>query len=175
MKALLVLKDLQPNRPDKPTYLANHKKTGCGRGPSCRRGPSCQPLHVQYSYNGSRSLTTLTTPRREHQGGGRRRGLGRGRHGAGEDAAVDAHAERSTRVHWFGCGVRLPSPQGLASGGSSRGDEASSAAHPATRGRSRRSPRRWFGRLVQEEQRLKKQQDRSIQIQQLLLLELFVD
>ena len=30
-------------------------------------------------------------------------------------------AERSTRFHWFGCGVRLPSPQGLASGGNSRG------------------------------------------------------
>src|SRR3954471_3619836 len=28
MKALLVLKDLQPNMPDKATYLANHKKTG---------------------------------------------------------------------------------------------------------------------------------------------------
>src|SRR5918995_526356 len=27
MKALLVLKDLQPNRPDKTTYLENHKKT----------------------------------------------------------------------------------------------------------------------------------------------------
>ena len=26
MKALLVLKDLQPNRPDKATYFANHKK-----------------------------------------------------------------------------------------------------------------------------------------------------
>ena len=26
MKALLVLKDLQPNRPDKATYLANDKK-----------------------------------------------------------------------------------------------------------------------------------------------------
>ena len=26
MKALLVLKDLQPTRPDKATYLANHKK-----------------------------------------------------------------------------------------------------------------------------------------------------
>ena len=48
-----------------------------------------------------------------------------------EDAVVDAHTERSTRVHWFGFGVRLPSPQnnrgmgewrdGLASGGSSRG------------------------------------------------------
>ena len=28
MKALLILKDLQPNKPDKVTYLANHKKTG---------------------------------------------------------------------------------------------------------------------------------------------------
>ena len=50
-----------------------------------------------------------------------RGGLGRGRRGAGEDTAVEARAERSTRVHWFGCGVRLPSLQGLASGGSSRG------------------------------------------------------
>ena len=58
---------------------------------------------------------------REHQGGGRRRGLGRGRRGVGEDVAVDAHVERSTRVHWIGCGVRLPLPQGLASGGNSRG------------------------------------------------------
>ena len=38
------------------------------------------------------------------------RPIGRGRCGAGEDAAVDAHAERSTRVHWFGYGVRLPTP-----------------------------------------------------------------
>ena len=60
--------------------------------PCCGRGPSCQPLHVQCTSDGSRSLTTLTTPCREHQGGGRRRGLGRGRQGAGEDAAVDAHA-----------------------------------------------------------------------------------
>ena len=89
--------------------------------PCCGRGPSCQPLHVQYSSDGSRSLTTLTTPREGLHGGGRRRGLGRGRRGAGEDAAVEARAERSTRVHWFGCGVRPPSPQGLASGGSSRG------------------------------------------------------
>ena len=26
-EALLILKDLQPNRPDKATYLANHRKT----------------------------------------------------------------------------------------------------------------------------------------------------
>ena len=97
-------------------FLRNKEALPCG----CR-GPSCQPLHVQYSSDGSRSLTTLTTPRGEHHGGGRRRGLGRGRRGAGEDAAVDAHVERSTRVHWFGYGVRLSSPQGLASDGSIRG------------------------------------------------------
>ena len=65
---------------------------------ACGRGPSCQPLHVQSTYDESRSLTT---PRREHQGGGRWRGLGRGRRGAGEDVAVDAHVERSMRVHSF--------------------------------------------------------------------------
>ena len=80
-------------------YFARNKETL----PCCCRGPSCQPLHIQSTSDGSHSLTMLTTPRREHQGGGRRRGLGRGRRGAGEDAAVDAHAERSTRVHWFGC------------------------------------------------------------------------
>ena len=89
--------------------------------PCCGRGPSCQPRHVQSTSDGSRSLTMLTTPRREHQGGGRRQGLGRGRRGDGEDVAVDAHAERSKRVHWFNCDVKLPSPQGLASGGRSRG------------------------------------------------------
>ena len=88
-------------------YFARNKEAL----PCCGHGPSCQPLHVQSTSDGSRSLTTLTMPRREHQGGGRRQGLGRGRRGAGEDAAVDAHAERSTRVHWFGCGVRLPLPQ----------------------------------------------------------------
>ena len=30
---------------------------------------------------------------------------------SGEDAVVEDRAERSTRVHWFGCGVRRPSPQ----------------------------------------------------------------
>ena len=98
-------------------YFARNKEAL----PCCGRGPSCQPLHVQSMYDGSRSLTMLTMPRREHQGDGRRRGLGRGPRGAGEDATVEARAERSTSVHWFGCGVRLPSPQGLASGGNSTG------------------------------------------------------
>ena len=39
------------------------------------RGPRCQSLHVQYSSDVSWSLTTFPTPRREHQGGGRQRGL----------------------------------------------------------------------------------------------------
>ena len=64
----------------------------------CGRGPSCQPLHVQSTSDGCRSLTTLTTPREEHQGGGRRRGLGRERRRAREDSAVVSHAEGSTRV-----------------------------------------------------------------------------
>ena len=34
--------------------------------PCCGHGPSCEPLHVQSTSDGSRSLTTLTTPRREH-------------------------------------------------------------------------------------------------------------
>ena len=56
----------------------------------CGRGPSCQPLHVQSTSDGCRSLTTLTRPCREHHGGGRRRGLGRERHGAREDVGVES-------------------------------------------------------------------------------------
>ena len=119
-------------------------------------------------------MTTLTTPRGEHHGGGRRRGLGRGRRRAGEDAAVEARAERSTRVHWFGCGVRLSSPHGLASGGNSRGGEASAAAQPATRGRNMRHDRRCFGWLEQEDQGLKKHYDRWMDIVRSLELESFI-
>ena len=133
-----------------------------------------QPLHVQSTSDACRSLTTLTTPCREHQGGGRQRGLGRGRRGAGEDATVDAHAERSTRVHCFGYGVRLSSPQGLASCGSSRGGEASAAAQPATGGRSMRHDRRCFGRLEQEDQRSKKHYGRWMDIVRSLELESFI-
>ena len=42
-------------------------------------GPSRQALHVQSSSDDSRLLTTLTSPHRTQQGGGRRRGLGRQR------------------------------------------------------------------------------------------------
>ena len=40
-------------------YFARNKEAL----PCCGRGPSCQPLHVQSTSDGSRSLTTLTTPR----------------------------------------------------------------------------------------------------------------
>ena len=78
-------------------YFARNKEAL----PCCGRGPSCQRLHAQYFSNGSRSLTTLTTPRRERHGGGRQRGLGRGRHGGREDSAVVSHAEGSTTVRGF--------------------------------------------------------------------------
>ena len=110
-------------------------------------------------------------PRGEHHGGGRRRGLGRGRRRAGEDAAVEACAERSTRVHCFGCGVRLPSLQGLASSGNGRGGEAFAAAQPATGGMSMRHDRRCFGRLEQEDKRLKKHYGRWMDIIRSLELE----
>ena len=87
---------------------------------------------------------------------------------------MEARAERSTRVHWFGCGVRLPSLQGLASGGNSRGSEASAAAQPATGGRSMRHDRHCFGRLEQQDQRLKKHYGRWMDIVRSLELESFI-
>ena len=78
------------------------------------------------------------------------------------------------RVHSFGCGVRLPSPQGLDSGGNSRGGEASIAAQSAMGGRSRRHDRRYFGRLEQEDQRLKKHFGRWMDIVRSLQLESFI-
>ena len=66
--------------------------------------------------------------------------------------------------------MRLSSPQGLASDGSSRGGEASAAAQPATGGKSTR----WFGRLEQENQRWKKQDDRWMDIVRSLQLKSFI-
>ena len=62
----------------------------------------------------------------------------------------------------------------LASGGSSRGSEASAVAQPATGGRSTRHDRRWFGRLEQEDQRLKKHYGRWMDIVRSLELESFI-
>ena len=63
---------------------------------------------------------------------------------------------------------------GLASGGSSRGGEASVAAQPTTGARSRRHDRRWFERLEQEDQRLKKHYGRWMDIVRSLELESFI-
>ena len=87
---------------------------------------------------------------------------------------MDAHTEGSTWVDCFGYSVRLPSPQGLASGGNSRGGEASTVAQPATGGRSMRNDRCYFGRLEQEDQRLKKHYSRWMDIVRSLELESFI-
>ena len=62
----------------------------------------------------------------------------------------------------------------MASGGSSRGGEASAASQPATGGRSTRHDQRWFGRLEQEDQRLKKHYGRWMDIVRSLELESFI-
>ena len=54
------------------------------------------------------------------------------------------------------------------------GGEASAASQPATEGRSTRHDRRWFGRLEQEDQRLKKHYGRWMDIIQSLELESFI-
>ena len=55
-----------------------------------------------------------------------------------------------------------------------RGGEASAAAQPATGGRSIRHDRRCFGRLEQEDQRLKKHYGRWMEIVRSLELESFI-
>ena len=52
--------------------------------------------------------------------------------------------------------------------------EASAASQPATGGRSTRHDRRWFGRLEQEDQRLKKHYGRWMDIVRSLELESFI-
>ena len=59
-------------------------------------------------------------------------------------------------------------------GGVWGGSEASAIAHPTTRGRSRRHDRRCFGRLEQEDQRLKKHYGRWMDIVRSLELESFI-
>ena len=54
------------------------------------------------------------------------------------------------------------------------GGEAFAAAQPAMRGRSMRHDRRWFGRLEQEDQRLKNHYARSMDIVRSLELESFI-
>ena len=85
-------------------YFARNKEAL----PCYGRGPSCQPLHVQSTSDGRRSLTMLTTSRREHQGGGRRRGPKLEQPRDGEDAAVESLMERCGKLDWFRCAAALP-------------------------------------------------------------------
>jgi len=73
--------------------------------------PHCQPLHVQSSSDDSHLLTTLTTPCRAHQAGGRWQGPRLERPGDGEDMIVESQTERSGQRDWFGCGVGLHSAE----------------------------------------------------------------
>ena len=120
---------------------------------ACGHGPSCHPLHVQSTSNACRSLLT---PRREHQGGGRRRGLGREQHRAREDSTVVSHAEE-----YEGLLVRVPSLENNSRCGSVEGWlcqrwEYGGAVRPARQysrargGGSRQSHRRLFERLEQK-------------------------
>ena len=54
------------------------------------------------------------------------------------------------------------------------GGQAYAEAEPATGGRNRRHDRRWFGRLEQEDQRLKKHYGRWMDIVRSLELESFI-
>ena len=54
------------------------------------------------------------------------------------------------------------------------GGEASAASQPAMGGRSTRHDRRWFGRLEQQDQRLKKHYHRWMDIVRSLELESFI-
>src|SRR3954466_8910842 len=54
------------------------------------------------------------------------------------------------------------------------GGEASATSQPATGGRTTRHDRRWFGRLEQEDQRLKKHYGRWMDITRSLALESFI-
>ena len=123
MKALLVLKDLQPNRPDKATYLAEHKKTGLWPWTQL----SASSRTVLFRWKSVIDHVDHAAPRAPGRWTRRWRGLERGRRRAGEDAAVVARAERSMRVHWFGCHRRRITGgvgewrDGLTNGGCSMG------------------------------------------------------
>ena len=58
--------------------------------------------------------------------------------------------------------------------GIGEGGEASAVAQPATGGRSMRHDRRWFGRLEQEDHRMKKHYGRWMDIVRSLELESFI-
>ena len=83
---------------------------------------------------------------------------------AGREAAVAVEQQGV----WVSRGMAWPAV-GVVGGG-----EASAASQPATGGRSTRHDQRWFGRLQQEDQRLKKHYGRWMDIVRSLELESFV-
>ena len=125
-------------------YFAHNKEAF----PCVRPCTQLWPLHVQSTSDASRSLTTLTRPGREHQGGGRRRGLGRERHGGREDSVVVSHAEGSTTVRGFTGSYAVAGEQQVwVSRGIARpamgvrwGGEACAAAQPAAGRREQAVP-----------------------------------
>ena len=86
------------------------------------------------------------------------------------------------RVNWFWCGVVQQSlEKNMRCGGMAwpavgvvGGDEAFAASQPTTGGRSTRRDRRWFGRLEQEDQRVKKHYGRWMDIVRSMELESFI-
>ena len=105
MKALLVLKDLQPNRPDKATYLANHKKTGLWPWTQLSASPRTVLFrwksvvdHIDHAAPRAPRRWTTARPRK-----GTTRS--RGRRGSG-CPRVEEYEGSLVR-----CGVRLPSLQ----------------------------------------------------------------
>ena len=178
MEALTVLKELQPNRPDKATYLANHKKT--------RLWPwtqlSASPRTILFRWKSVVDHIDHAAPRAPRRGTTTRPRKGtarsRGRHGSGcprgeeyEGSLVWPHCRRRRIIggvgEWSG-GMAWPVVGVVGSG------EASAASQPAMGGRSTRHGGRWFGRLEQEDQRLKKHYGRWMDIVRSLELESFI-
>src|SRR3954470_9841925 len=100
MKALLVLKDLQPNRPDKATYLANHKKTRLWPWTQLSASP-CTVLfrwnvvdHIDHAASRAPRWWTMVRPRKGTT-------QSRGRRGSGCPRGEEYEGSL------FGCGVRL--------------------------------------------------------------------
>ena len=117
--------------------------------------------HVDHAARRAPQRWTTARPRKGTMGSRGRRGSGSPRGEEYEGSLVRLQCEAAA-------------PQGLASGGNSRGGEASAAAQPATGGRSMQHDRRCFGRLEQEDQRLKKHYGRWMDIIRSLELEPFI-
>ena len=123
MKALLVLKDLQPNRPDKATYLANHKKTGLWPWTQLSASPRTVLFrwksfldHVDHAARRAPRQWTTARPRKGTTRSRGRRGSGSPRGEEYEGSLVRLRCRRCRITGGVG-----EWRDGLASGGSSMG------------------------------------------------------